>query len=348
MRPSFLPRLINSPFDDPGLYIPISFSTRSLLMDLGDIRTLPPKDILKITHVFVTHTHMDHFSGFDRLLRLFLGRDKQLFIFGPEGFLNNIEGKLSGYTWNLVKHYQNQFAIFAHEILPDRIMANQYICRHGFTPAGKPVHLPFNKLIVKEPAFTVTFEILDHGIPCLAYVVKEHFHINVKKNIIEKMNLPVGPWIGELKRRLYRDPDANDVITVPGHPSGTSGRTFRIKELAQEITTVTPGQKIAYVTDIGYTEQNRRSIVNAAKDVDHLYIEAAFMEKHKAIAGAKYHLTARQAGKIAAMARAKQFSLFHFSPRYLGMERAIQEEALTAYKKQTLSLNPSAGNSHAV
>ena len=93
MRPSFHPRLINGPYDDPGLYVPFLYQKRALIFDLGDLSSLTAKDILKISHAFVTHTHMDHFIGFDRLLRLFLGRDMHLHIYGPKGFLKNVEGK---------------------------------------------------------------------------------------------------------------------------------------------------------------------------------------------------------------------------------------------------------------
>ncbi len=105
MRPSFHPRLINGPFDDPGLFIPFQFQNRAVIFDLGDINCLPAKDILKISHAFVSHTHMDHFIGFDRLLRLTLGREKNLSLYGPPGFLKNVEGKLAGYTWNLADKY---------------------------------------------------------------------------------------------------------------------------------------------------------------------------------------------------------------------------------------------------
>jgi len=89
MRLSFHPRLVNGPFDDPGLFIPFQFQNRAVIFDLGDINRLTPKDILKISHVFVSHTHMDHFIGFDRLLRLSLGREKNLALYGPPGFLEN-------------------------------------------------------------------------------------------------------------------------------------------------------------------------------------------------------------------------------------------------------------------
>jgi ribonuclease Z len=90
----FQPRLVNGPFEDPGLFIPLQFERRAILFDLGDLSRLPPRDLLKISHVFVTHTHMDHFIGFDQLLRCILGREKDLFLYGPIGFIGNVEGTL--------------------------------------------------------------------------------------------------------------------------------------------------------------------------------------------------------------------------------------------------------------
>ena len=86
MPPLINPRLVNPPFGDPGLFAPFFHKKRALLFDLGDISSLSPKDILKITHCFVSHAHMEHFIGFDHLLRIMLGREKVLRLYGPERF----------------------------------------------------------------------------------------------------------------------------------------------------------------------------------------------------------------------------------------------------------------------
>ena len=81
-------------------------------------------------------------------------------------------------------------------------------------------------------------------------------------------------------------------------------------------------------------QSNSERIVALVKGSDHLYIEAAFLDTHKEIAAQKNHLTARQAGHLAALARVKQFTVFHFSPRYTGQAPLLQEEARQAYDRQ--------------
>ena len=49
------------------------------------------------------------------------------------------------------------------------------------------------------------------------------------------------------------------------------------------------------------------------------------------IAAEKQHLTTRQAGSLAAAAGARQFTIFHFSPRYQDAEDLFYNEAKKAY-----------------
>src|SRR5439155_1208727 len=72
MKSTFRPRLLNGHTGDPALLLSLRWQGRALLVDLGRIDRTPAPLLLPIEAVFVSHTHMDHFMGFDQLLRLLL------------------------------------------------------------------------------------------------------------------------------------------------------------------------------------------------------------------------------------------------------------------------------------
>lgn len=332
MHPRFHPRLINGPFDDPGLYIPFLFENQAILFDLGDIHSLSPRDILKISHVFVTHTHMDHFIGFDRLLRISLGREKNLHLYGPQKFIQNVQGKLAAYAWNLVGNFKYRLALHLTEVHRDHRLTGEYLCQNEFIPSRKAVKHPFEEVLFEAPAFKVSASVLDHGIPCLGFSMQERFHIHINKNRVEALGLQTGAWLTEFKHALYADRDSESEFEIEiGHGQV---RHFRLGELARQIAMITPGQKISYIADAGFNPSNAKKIISLVKNSDHLFIEAAFLEAHRDIAAEKKHLTARQAGVIAARARVKQFTIFHFSPRYAARGDLLQKEAREAYARE--------------
>ena len=332
MKSIFHARLINDPFYDPALFIRFLYQGRAILFDLGDISKLSTRDILKITHVFVTHTHMDHFVGFDILLRIFLGRDKKLYLFGPEGFLRNIEGKLSGYTWNLVSEYVTDFRIIANEIHEDKIVTRVYPCNQKFSPANEII-LPFNEILLKESAFFIKAIVLDHCIPCLAFSIIENFHVNINKEKLKMLNLPVGPWLNRFKIAVYENKDAEMDFLVQWEERGKVIKEERIsfQKLVKEIAIITPGQKITYVTDVIGNAENIKKIIEFSEKSDVLFIEAPFLERDKELAKKKSHLTAKQAGMIARLAKVKRFVIFHFSPRYYGNPEELKKEAMAEF-----------------
>ncbi len=332
MRPSFYPRLVNGAFDDPGLFIPFIFEKHAVIFDIGDIYSLSTRDILKIRHVFVTHTHMDHFVGFDRILRLFLGREQNLFLYGPEGLLKNVEGKLAGYSWNLVKNFSNRFTLYVSEVQPQHIITKKYLCQNRFLPAQEAIQQPFNGILLQEPGFDVSAVILDHSIPCLGFAIREQFHVNIIKNNVSCLGLEIGPWLKEFKQALFNNQDPDSEFEVKLRKENSSAKRFVLKDLAKRIALITPGQKVVYIADVVYNKFNVEKMVELARAADHLFIEAAFLEKDRDLAENKYHLTARQAGYIAGRARVKQFTLFHFSPRYTGQELLFEKEARQAYE----------------
>lgn len=334
MKPSFYPKLVNDPFSDPGLYIPFLYEKRALMFDLGEITALTPRDILKITHAFVTHTHMDHFTGFDKLLRIFLGRDCELHLFGPPGFSRHVEGKLNGYVWNLVKEYEYNLVLKVSEVHENKIVTKKYLCKEGFRPGESVTHDITDGILYKTPAFQVRGALLDHKIPCLGLTLEENFHVNINSEALKSLDLDTGPWLTAFKKAIYAGSpkDANFFVTKEEHGKIVDKRIFTIGGLAEKIATITPGQKITYITDaIGSTE-NINKIIELARGADHLFIEAAFSEKDSKTAKEKYHLTASEAGRIARAAEVNKFTLFHFSPRYSHMETELIDEAMEAYQ----------------
>jgi len=132
MKPLFHPQPVHDPFGDPGIYVEFMFHRRALLFDMGDLHPLPPRKILKISHIFVSHTHMDHFIGFDHLLRICLGRDKDLSLFGPPSFIEHMESKLESYTWNLVENYSTNLTLKVTEVHPAVWKKAFFRCQSGF------------------------------------------------------------------------------------------------------------------------------------------------------------------------------------------------------------------------
>jgi ribonuclease Z len=340
MRPSFNPRLVNGPFEDPGLFVPLTFHKRALLFDLGDLSNLSAGDILKITHVFISHTHMDHFSGFDHLLRLRLGRGKSLHMFGPGGLLKNVAGKLQGYTWNLVRHYEEGLNITATEIDAKKCVTQAFNCLEGFRPSSPAIVPNSLPLAYEEPGFKVEIAILDHEIPSLAYALEERFHINILKPRLRELGLEVGPWVGRFKKILYENLHSDTQIQVQCAGGTNRSTTYGIGELSKKIVRITAGQKIAYVADAIYSAENERKIIKLAYKADNLFIEAAFLEKDSAIAKKKYHLTAHQAGTLANKARVREMTIFHHSPRYSNEAHLLEEEARRAFLEEGLFHEP--------
>lgn len=326
MKPLFHPRLVNDPFGDPGLYIDFLFERRALLFDLGDLSPLSARQLLRVTHAFVSHTHMDHFVGLDTLLRLLLGRDKILHLFGPPGFVDQVEHKLAAYTWNLVANYESDFVVRATEVHPDgRTGSAELRSRMGFR--REPLDLPTLQpgLLLDEDTFQVRVVFLDHQIPCLAFALEEKFHVNVWKSGLEELGLPTGPWLRSLKSTVARgEPDD---MRVP-----VGERTVSLGVLKEKVLRIVPGQKIAYVTDAGYTPANAEAIVDLARNADSLFIETAFTHEEERRAAEKYHLTARQAGWLARKAGAKRLVPFHFSPKHTEEGDRLVNQAIRAFE----------------
>jgi ribonuclease Z len=346
MPPLVHPTLVNEGSGDPGLFLPFSYQRHAYLFDMGDISALAPRNLLKISHVFVSHTHMDHFVGFDHLLRIVLGREKTIHLFGPRGFIDNVEGKLAGYAWNLVETYANPLTLKVTEVTRTHLITRTLSCARRFQPVSEDLRQSAGSppVLHEDASHRVRTAILDHGIPCLAFSLEENYRINIRKEALSRLGLTAGAWLQDFKRAVFENRDTETAFSVPSKNEPSGVRRFRLGDLEAELAVKSRGQKICYVSDIGYTSANITAIRRLAGDCDHLFIEAAFLEADRGHAEEKNHLTAQQAGHIAGLVNAERFTLFHFSPRYEDREADFYAEAGRGYNAaRQKELNPRAG-----
>jgi len=319
--------LVNEPFSDPGLLIDFRFGRRALLFDLGDLAPLSPRQLLRVSHAFVSHAHMDHFAGFDRILRVCLHRAMPLHLVGPTGFADRVEHKLKAYTLNLLGESPVDFVITASEFNGEgfdrvcKFRAQEAFCRREVPPERLSPGV-----LLDEDEFRIKSVVLDHGTPCLAFAFEEKLRVNVWSEGLSLLRLGVGPWLKEAKRAMRRGAPDDSEIAV------SSDLSLPLGLLKKHALRTARGQKIVYVVDAAYHEENIGRIVALARGADQLFIEAAFLEADADIAAQRRHLTARQAGDIARRADVTRFVPFHFSARYRKQEDRLRSEAEQAFR----------------
>ncbi|TDD85243.1 ribonuclease Z [Actinomadura darangshiensis] len=119
---------------------------------------------------------------------------------------------------------------------------------------------------------------------------------------------------GPLIRRLQEE----GRVTTP------EGRTVTL----DECSVTRPGQKVAFVMDTRLCDGVRE----LADGVDMLVIESTFLNQDAALATEYGHLTAAQAGEVAALSGVRHLVLTHFSERYpADDEKRFVAEASAAF-----------------
>jgi ribonuclease Z len=287
--------------------------------------------VLRATHAFISHAHMDHFCGFDTVVRYTLGREKVFRIVGPPGIADRVEGKLSGYTWNLVDAYSAAFELEVLEWGETGARLWLFPCRGGFlrVDAGAvntPELSPGIRVVHTEPALRVLAAALDHKVPSLAYALEEPVHVNVVPEGLRRLGLEPGPWVRNLKGAVFQGSPPETPIPLPAGGTAPLGKFQQAGALL-----VSAGQKLAYLADFLGTGAEIDRAVELARGAHILYCEAAFLQEDVDRARDRYHLTAAQAGEIGRRAGVGELRIFHFSPKYRGREAELLAEAKDAF-----------------
>ena len=339
MRSVFYPHLVGGPHGDPALYVRLAHRREALLFDCGFLGGLPPREMGKIRHLFISHTHVDHFIGFDRLVRFFLYTDHRLAVYGPTGIANQVGSRLASYTWNLVDGYP--FEITVHEWSGEQMETWQFRARNAFRPEEIGSTDCRNGRLLATPAYHVTATPLEHGsITSLAYCLEEVMHVAIHKDALEHHGYRPGPWLTTFKDRLRAGNAASATVAIP--LVGGGAKELLVDALAADIAHTEPGMKVCYVTDASPSTANLDKIAILAREAHLLAIEAPFAHADLERARKRNHLTAQLAGAVARQAGVARCLFFHFSPRYQQSDIDLEAEAFGAFSGAT---NPPATGS---
>lgn len=319
------PRLVNGRYGDPLLFVELAHERDAVLIDLGDCSALSARDLLRVGHVCVSHMHMDHFIGFDALLRVNVGREKRIVLVGPEGIIAAVGGKLAGYTWDLASRYTTELVFEVREFHgANRLRRCSFSFRSGFARGAIEELVIPDGVVLQTPVFRVSAEILEHHGPSLGFAMTEPVRINVWRNRLEERGFAVGPWLKSMKAAVRDALPAETLITLP------NGEQAPLRAL-RDLVSIQAGQKLGYVTDIRDTPANRAAVKRLCTDADVMFIEASFAKHEAERAFDRAHLTTTAAGEIARAAGARRVEPFHFSPRNSAGEHELIAEVETAF-----------------
>jgi len=341
----------NGQFGDPALYVweaepkGPEGAKSALLIDSGDLTRFSVKQLLKVKSVFLSHCHVDHFFGFDLLLRYHLGTEKTLNIYGPPNTSERVAGKLQGYTWNLIRDQNLQFTVIDLDPLNRKRQVTQYHARDSFHPSFRMTEdwNPEDPVLDSE-TLQVRTVVLDHRTPSMAYAVEEKESVSVDSDVLRRLGFRPGAWLQDLKSRYLRGDFSKKSIPseeefyleIPLESGGVSKRAAN--EIAAQLLIPKPRHKIAYATDGAAHTANREALIRLVRDSDLFYSETCFLQEDSILADETKHFTARFIANVAQEARVKKLAPFHFSKRYMGRAQEVLSEIAEHYHGEIIHL----------
>lgn len=304
------PHLLGKPGFDNALYLKINTgkAVHRVLFDCGAdcLSTLAPSEVQKIDAIFFSHLHFDHVAGFDYFLRFNFDRDaKPVQIFGPPRTAEILHHRLQGVMWDRVAGSAGEFVI--SEIHGSELRTYKMCSSDGFRSREFMSGSSREKAAVLDlPEFSVHGITLDHGTPSIGYLLETRASQSVDTGKLAALNLKPGGWIRDLK-----DPSvhADTEMTV-------NGRVLTVGELRAELLVTKSAERIGYLTDFRFSQQELSQIAALFSECDVLVCENNYRDEHQELARKNYHVTSSEVAQIADAVKPKNLVLFHLSDRY--------------------------------
>lgn len=302
-------------------------SQENLLFDCGEgcLSGVRISAIQSIEHLFFSHFHMDHVSGFDTFFRHNYNRPNgSVHVWGPPGTIDVIGHRFQGFSWNL--HHEQPGEWLVHELSETALAKSRFLTREAF---AKNETLPSQPRESNQPdltadSFILKSILLPHGdIPSVGYLLKENDRKNIDPAALQSIGLRPGEWLQTLTNETIGD---ETKLTV-------DDREFDLGQLRKDLLETRVGESLAYLTDFRVEPGSPKwnELVKWLKGTGTLVCECQYRNADQILAERNGHMTTGLVGQLAKEAGVQQVSLQHLSRRYDETEwsemlKEVQEE----------------------
>jgi len=322
-------RLVNGSTGDPGLYIDYPGRDNALLFDAGDNGGIAMERLGDLEAVFVTHHHVDHFVGLDRIVRANLDKDKTLHVYGPDGTIRKVYDRIKSYEYQYFPF--QKICLRVHDVLPGRLRAAALECTRRFPEPAVEEADWAGPVLFENADLAVEAAFADHTVACLAFALVEKPGHHPDADRLAAGALRPGAWVGHVLDLLRAGTPPDQAVEIQG------GR-FRLGDLASRYFTHSKGSRLAYVTDTAWSDAARPGLLKLAERARRLYCDSYYAHAQARRAEQFRHMTATQAAEFARLAGVEELVLIHFAPRYKGHYEALVEEARALFPKTSAVL----------
>lgn len=308
--------LLNPEQRTPAVFL--MYDGKAHLFDCGRAR-YTMDFVNRLRQIYISHTHMDHFSQFDDILGLKVnGASNFLTVFGPEGITDSVRHKIKAYTWNLQR--PTPLVITVNEVLEGLRTQTLISIPDNLDGVCSNLEVLDGDKIWKDKSCNVRFVELNHKISSFGYVFEEHSTYTFLDGALQDLGVKPGQWIAELKQRALEG--LTDDLFIDGKriPFSTLQKALFEKK----------GMKIAYLTDFLLDDKTLEKLVALAGNSDVLYCESKYTAQDKELARKHHHLTSEQAAEIAKACNVGRLVIFHHSERY--PIHQMRDEAVKIFK----------------
>ena len=292
-------QLLDQKIGEPGLLL--QYHGIGVLFDAPFLlfdRSIKTSTLHGIQFLLLTHRHRDHFGGIDRL---FFEVSPLPFIMGNQGTLKSAQTRLLTYDINLIQ--------------PDVLR-------------GRDVMDVTSPTIIRGKGFQIEAIPLTHGnISSIAFAFQEDARCKLDKAKLKASPYSSGEWVRHAKSAIESQ-------IIPEH--------INIEDSMIPFSDIEPlfftqsGVRVVYASDFDISSENHQKLTSLARNADHFYCEAAYLNEDIDFARQNHHQTVGTAAQIAHDAHVKTLHIFHHSRRYQRQESA---EEIFLHQARTIFSN---------